>query len=167
LIRPTLEPDGVLVASIDMPGRPMNVFSADLMDALDALMDRVDSDAAVHSVVLTSAKSSFLAGADLVMVRGFTDSAKTLSTDQMFELCGRLGRQFVRLEASAKPWVAAVNGIALGGGLNGPLTLFASGFKAFVGGLIGSRVELFPLPVLILPPLPALLFRLSRPITPW
>src|SRR5206468_2107707 len=40
-----------------------------------------------------------------------------LNCDQLFELCGRLGRQFVRLEASAKPWVAAVNGIALGGGL--------------------------------------------------
>ncbi|MDR3453423.1 MAG: enoyl-CoA hydratase-related protein [Rhodoferax sp.] len=117
LIQTTLEPDGVLVATIDMAGRTMNVFSAGLMDALDALMDRVDSDAAVQSVVLTSGKSSFLAGADLVMVRGFCDSARSSTHDQMFEMCGRLGRQLVRLEASAKPWVAAVNGLALGGGL--------------------------------------------------
>ena len=34
--------DGVLVGTIDMPGRTMNVFSADLMDALEALVDRVD-----------------------------------------------------------------------------------------------------------------------------
>jgi 3-hydroxyacyl-CoA dehydrogenase / enoyl-CoA hydratase / 3-hydroxybutyryl-CoA epimerase len=111
------EADGVLVATIDMPGRTMNVFSTELMDALEALMDQVDADANVKSVVLTSGKSSFLAGADLVMVRGYCDAALTSSHQEMFELCGRLGRQFVRLEASIKPWVAAVNGIVLGGGL--------------------------------------------------
>jgi 3-hydroxyacyl-CoA dehydrogenase/enoyl-CoA hydratase/3-hydroxybutyryl-CoA epimerase len=51
------------------------------------------------------------------MVRGFSSQARTASHATMFEACGRLGRQFVRLEASAKPWVAAVNGLALGGGL--------------------------------------------------
>lgn len=112
-----LEADGVLLARIDMPGRSMNVFSVELMDALDALMDRVELDPAVRSVVLTSGKSAFLAGADLAMIRGYTQSARTLNADQMVELCGRLGRQFVRLEASEKPWVAAVNGTALGGGL--------------------------------------------------
>ena len=117
LIRSELGDDGVLVATIDMPDRTMNVFSAELMDALDALMDRVDNDPAVRSAVVTSAKPTFLAGADLVMVRGFCDAARRSSHEQMFDLCGRLGRQFVRLEASAKPWVAAVNGLALGGGL--------------------------------------------------
>jgi 3-hydroxyacyl-CoA dehydrogenase/enoyl-CoA hydratase/3-hydroxybutyryl-CoA epimerase len=117
LIQTALDADGMLVATLDMPGRSMNVFSAELMDALDALMDRVDGDDAVRGVVVTSAKTSFLAGADLAMVRGFTDRARTGSREEMFALCGRLGRQFVRLEASAKPWVAAVNGIALGGGL--------------------------------------------------
>ena len=117
MIRTTLDSDGLLLATMDMPGRTMNVFSADLMDALDALMDQVETDPAVHSVVLTSGKPTFLAGADLLMVRGFTDRAKSASVEEMFDLCGRLGRQFVRLEASAKPWVAAVNGIAMGGGL--------------------------------------------------
>lgn len=117
LIRTTPSDGGILVAVIDMPGRTMNVFSVDLMDALDALMDRVDRDDTVTGVVITSGKSSFLAGADLSMVRSFTDRAKTATHDEMFQLCGRLGRQFVRLEASPKPYVAAVNGIALGGGL--------------------------------------------------
>ncbi len=117
LIQTELGSDGVLLATIDMPGRTMNVFSAGLMDALDALMDRVEADPAVHGCALTSGKPSFLAGADLVMVRGYCDAAAGASHAQMFEMCGRLGRQFVRLEASAKPWVAAVNGLALGGGL--------------------------------------------------
>lgn len=116
-IRTALGADGVLVATIDMADRTMNVFSAGLMDALDALMDRVDGDPAVQSCVVTSGKASFLAGADLVMVRGYCDAAATSTHAQMFEMCGRLGRQFVRLEASSKPWVAAVNGLALGGGL--------------------------------------------------
>ncbi len=117
IIRTELSADGVLLATIDMTDRTMNVFSVELMDALDALMDRVDSDPAVSSCVVTSGKPSFLAGADLVMVRGYCDAAATSTHAQMFEMCGRLGRQFVRLEASAKPWVAAVNGLALGGGL--------------------------------------------------
>ncbi len=116
-ITTTLDADGVLLATIDMADRSMNVFSVELMDALDALMDQVDHDAAVKSCVITSGKPSFLAGADLVMVRGYCDSARTATHAQMFEMCGRLGRQFVRMEASAKPFVAAVNGLALGGGL--------------------------------------------------
>src|SRR5437867_2433945 len=68
-IRSSLETDGVLLATIDMPGRSMNVFSVELMDALDALMDRVEADPAVRSVVITSGKPAFLAGADLEMVR--------------------------------------------------------------------------------------------------
>lgn len=116
-ITTALDADGVLLATIDMADRTMNVFSVELMDALDALMDQVDADPAIRSCVITSGKPSFLAGADLAMVRGFTDAARTATHAQMFELCGRLGRQFVRLEASAKPYVAAVNGLALGGGL--------------------------------------------------
>ena len=119
--RPTIDSavdaDGVLLATIDMTGRTMNVFSVELMNALDALIERVERDDAVRSVVVTSGKATFLAGADLVMVRGYCDAARNGTHAQMFEMCGRLGRQFVRIEASAKPWVAAVNGLALGGGL--------------------------------------------------
>ena len=108
---------GVLLAVIDMPGRTMNVFSAGLMDAVEALVIRLETDDAVKALVLTSGKDSFLAGADLDMVRGYTRAGLTASRDHLHAMCGRLGRLFVRLEASEKPTVAAINGLALGGGL--------------------------------------------------
>ena len=58
LIRTDLDADGVLVATIDMPGRTMNVFSADLMDALEALVDRVEADPAVQSCVVRASRAS-------------------------------------------------------------------------------------------------------------
>jgi 3-hydroxyacyl-CoA dehydrogenase/enoyl-CoA hydratase/3-hydroxybutyryl-CoA epimerase len=87
------------------------------MDAIEALIDHVDSTPGITGVVITSGKPSFLAGADLDMVLGFANRGRTDTEEQMFALCGRLGRLFLRIETSRKPWVAAVNGTALGGGL--------------------------------------------------
>lgn len=107
----------VLLAVIDMPGRAMNVFSWALMDQLEALLGRIAADDAIRASVLTSGKSTFLAGADLEMVRQFTRMAATSTRAEMHRTCGRLGRLFNALEAQTKPMVAAINGLAFGGGL--------------------------------------------------
>ncbi|MBL6750042.1 MAG: enoyl-CoA hydratase/isomerase family protein [Nevskia sp.] len=109
--------DGVALATIDMPGRSMNVFSADMMDSLDKLIGFAAGAEAIRAVVVTSGKPAFLAGADLAMIREFTERARSDTPAQLHVLCGRLGRLFRRLEKSAKPFVAALNGLALGGGL--------------------------------------------------
>jgi enoyl-CoA hydratase/carnithine racemase len=116
-IKTELDSDGVLLASIDMAGRSMNVFSLDMMDSLERLLAHVETHDEVKVVVLTSGKVAFLAGADLDMIRMFTERAVTDTRQQLDMLCGRLGRLFRRLEKSAKPYVAAINGLALGGGL--------------------------------------------------
>lgn len=116
-IRVSLEERGVLVATIDMPGRSMNVFSADMMDSLDRLIDWAGATGDVTAVVVTSGKTAFFAGADLDMVRDFTERARRDTPAALHRLCGRLGRIFRRVELSRKPYVAAVPGLALGGGL--------------------------------------------------
>jgi|SRR5690554_117697 len=112
-----LKSDGVMVAAIDMPGRSMNVFSSDMMDSLENLMNEVEQNPEIRALVITSAKSTFLAGADLSMIKVFTERAASDSDEQLHDLCGRLGRLFLRLEQIEKPTVAALNGLALGGGL--------------------------------------------------
>lgn len=116
-IRTDLDANGILLVTIDMPGRAMNVFSAAMMDSLEKVLDLVEQDSTVKGLVITSGKQAFLAGADLEMIRMFTDCAETDTPEQLHELCGRLGRLFLRLEQIDKPSVAAVNGLALGGGL--------------------------------------------------
>lgn len=107
----------ILLAIIDMPGRSMNVFSEALMDAVELVIEHVETDPSVHGLVLTSGKSAFLAGADLEMARRFTQLGLTAGHNELHTVCGRLGRLFLRLEGVAKPTIAALNGLALGGGL--------------------------------------------------
>jgi 3-hydroxyacyl-CoA dehydrogenase/enoyl-CoA hydratase/3-hydroxybutyryl-CoA epimerase len=108
---------GVLVATIDMPGRTMNVFSSDMMDSLERLLDLVEKESDLRAAVLTSGKPAFIAGADLEMIRDYAERAQIEAPQQLNVRFGRLGRLFRRLEKSRKPFVAAINGLALGGGL--------------------------------------------------
>ena len=136
-IKIELGKDGVLTACIDMQGRSMNVFSLDMMDSLEQLLEHVEGNASVRAVVLTSAKQAFLAGADLDMIRMFTERARTDSHEQLHLLCGRLGRLFRRLEKSPKPYVVAINGLALGGGLEVSLACHARVAADDKGVLLG------------------------------
>lgn len=120
-----LDAEGVLLARIDMPGRAMNVFSRAMMDSLERLIARAETDPAVSAVVLTSGKSAFLAGADLEMIQMFTERGRSGNTEELNTLFGRLGRLFRRLERAPKPFVAAINGLALGGGLEVSLACHA------------------------------------------
>ena len=113
----TIEADGVAVALMDMPGRPFNVFSDAMIDGLEGVLDRVDADTSIRALVFASAKDAFMAGADLAMVRGFATMRLDHTPEQIRARFSRLGRLMLRLERLAKPTVAAVNGLALGGGL--------------------------------------------------
>ncbi|MEX1667391.1 enoyl-CoA hydratase-related protein [Zhongshania guokunii] len=112
---------GVMVATLDMPGRPFNVFSEAMMADLAALIDQIERDTAAGNapagLVITSGKSSFVAGADLAMIQDFGAMRFSATWQEMRDRYSYLGQLFRRLEKLPVPTVAAVNGLALGGGL--------------------------------------------------
>jgi 3-hydroxyacyl-CoA dehydrogenase/enoyl-CoA hydratase/3-hydroxybutyryl-CoA epimerase len=115
--------DGIALVTWDMPDRSMNVFTEEVMDELEKIIDAVTADAAVKGAVITSGKKeSFSGGADLNMLKrmlGLFQKEKAKDRDKairmLFDGAGRMTWLFRRLETSGKPWVSAINGTCMGG----------------------------------------------------
>nr|MBV6630791.1 enoyl-CoA hydratase/isomerase family protein [Oceanococcus sp. HetDA_MAG_MS8] len=106
-----LDADGILTLTLDMPGRSMNVLNEELTDPFAQAIADVESDDSIKGVILTSGKKEFLAGADIDKVFKITDPQEAYEASKAFQALIR------RLETTGKPVVAALNGTALGGGL--------------------------------------------------
>src|SRR5690348_13079200 len=63
-----VDADGIALITWDMPGKSMNVIDFALVDELEALVEKVASDAAIKGAVITSGKDAFGGGADLTML---------------------------------------------------------------------------------------------------
>jgi 3-hydroxyacyl-CoA dehydrogenase/enoyl-CoA hydratase/3-hydroxybutyryl-CoA epimerase len=119
-----IDADGIALVSWDVPGRSMNVITEAGIGELGAIVEQLAGDAAVKGVVVTSAKETFCAGADLTLLeqlsRNFADYLKQhgeeAAATRLFEESRKLSLIFRRIETCGKPWVAAINGTALGGG---------------------------------------------------
>ncbi|KQP69827.1 3-hydroxyacyl-CoA dehydrogenase NAD-binding domain-containing protein [Methylobacterium sp. Leaf112] len=115
--------DGVALATWDMPGRSMNVFTNAVMDDLHAVIDAVVADPAIKGCVMTSGKDNFSGGADLTMLQGLGRAFEALKVERgeeeamrhFFEESRKLTLLFRKLETCGKPFAAAVSGICLGG----------------------------------------------------
>lgn len=107
--------DGIAILSIDQSGRSMNVIDWTLGQQLAQALERAASDASVKGLVITSAKSSFVAGADLAIMQDFIKPGVTLRAAA--DLIGSIGNVLRRMEQLGKPVVGASPGTALGGGL--------------------------------------------------
>src|SRR5207237_501396 len=96
-------------------GVAMNILSpsvvAEMSDALEILVARAD----VYGVLLTSGKPDFAAGWDLTDLLGMLDAR--LSAPEAVECSCGYSRLLRRLEICGKPVASAINGLALGGGL--------------------------------------------------
>ncbi len=111
----TIDADGIATLTIDQPDRSMNVITPGLTAELATAIDRVLTDNAIKAAVITSGKSGFIAGADL---KGIVDIyASGITAPELLEAVSRYSRLLRRLETGGKPFAAAINGIALGGGL--------------------------------------------------
>ena len=116
--------DGIVLVTWDTPGRSMNVLDETSINELEAIIKQTSADAAVKGVVITSGKEAFSAGADLSMLEGmnhrYTELLKAkgeVAANQMlFDESRKSSLVFRGIETSGKPWVAAINGLALGGG---------------------------------------------------
>ena len=116
--------DGIALVTWTMPDRSMNVIDAKVMEELAAVVEQVAGDAAIKGAVLTSGKEAFCGGADLTMLETLSRTFAELSAAQgeeaankrVFEESRKLSQIARRMETCGKPWVAALNGTAMGGG---------------------------------------------------
>jgi enoyl-CoA hydratase len=100
----------VALFTIDRPGKA-NALNRAVLDRLDELIDAIRDDDAVHAVVVTGAgERAFSAGADIGELAGLS-----IASARSFMRRGQ--DVFGRLEALPVPVIAAIRGVALGGGL--------------------------------------------------
>ncbi|MES0044536.1 3-hydroxyacyl-CoA dehydrogenase NAD-binding domain-containing protein [Mesorhizobium sp. M0091] len=114
--------DGIALVTWNMPDRSMNVFTEEVMNELEKIIDHVVADAAIKGAVITSGKDSFSGGADLTMLQKMLAvfaKEKTKDPEKaaqlLFDNAGRMGGLWRKLETSGKPWVSAINGTCMGG----------------------------------------------------
>lgn len=104
--------ESVAVLTLNRPEK-LNALSYALVDRLMHLLDAIEDEADIRAVVLTGAGRAFSAGAD---IKEFSGSVR-LGPDVAVRAFVRRGQALTaRMEAFPKPIIAAVNGLAFGGG---------------------------------------------------
>lgn len=107
-----MDAEGVALVLFDVPGRSVNLITASVLGELPLLAERVRDDDAIKAVILASGKDAgFCAGLDL---QAFDLSG---STEEQFDRVLSFNRALRALETCGKPVACAIEGTALGGGL--------------------------------------------------
>ena len=136
-----IDADGIGLVTFDQPGRAMNVLNPSLVQPFAAIVERLEKEEAIKGLVLTSGKSTFIVGADIDQLTAIT------TAEEAFNLCEDLKALLRRIEKCGKPVVAALNGTALGGGLEVALACharFALDDAALKLGLPEVKLGLLP-----------------------
>ena len=111
-----VDADGIALITFDVQGRSKNTLTGKVMAEIPEWVERVKTDDAIKGVVLTSGKASgFCAGADLGDMAGGMLSGGSLQ--EAYDAGWKLNGALRALETCGKPVAAAINGLALGGGL--------------------------------------------------
>jgi 3-hydroxyacyl-CoA dehydrogenase/enoyl-CoA hydratase/3-hydroxybutyryl-CoA epimerase len=115
--------DGIVTMTWDDPERTMNVLSNTALKDIGAAIQKIASDASIKGVIITSGKANgFCAGAALDEMEGSASGVGAPKNEeervrQRYEGVLQFNLLLRKLETCGKPVVAAINGLALGGGL--------------------------------------------------
>lgn len=105
--------DRIATLTLDAPDAAVNTVSPAWIEAMVAAFAALKADAGVDGVIITSAKSGFMAGADLKYILNETAH---FTVRDAFDFSQRATAMHRAIETCGKPVVAAMNGFALGGG---------------------------------------------------
>src|ERR1051325_2698800 len=132
---------GIVELRFDLQGDSVNKFNKATLDELALAVDSIKGQRDVQGLIVTSAKDCFIVGAD---VTEFVDYFKN-SEDQLVEWIMQVHKLFSAVEDFEFPTVTAINGFALGGGLEFALTtsyrVMSSTAKI---GLPETKLGIFP-----------------------
>jgi len=107
--------DGIVLVTLDRPDR-LNAITSAMISELEEVVAAVDLDPALRAVIVTGAGRGFSAGLDL-REQGVAPGAEGLGrTVGSFMWQDHLATLHEKIHRSRKPWIAAVNGAAVGGG---------------------------------------------------
>ena len=104
--------DGIATLTLNRPAK-LNALDYAMIDTLMSLLDRIEDNASIGAIILTGNGRAFSAGADIAE---FSRSVARGVEPALKEFLRRGQAMTARIEAYGKPIIAAVNGLAFGGG---------------------------------------------------
>ncbi len=112
LFQVEMDQDGIAIMTIDQLNNPTNLFSTHFIQEFIQVAQEAIADKDVKGMIITSGRSMFMPGADLRELRSMGNNP-----EEILEGILRVHQQFRSIETGGKPFVAAINGTAMGGGL--------------------------------------------------
>ncbi|GGO89026.1 3-hydroxyacyl-CoA dehydrogenase [Nocardioides phosphati] len=113
-VRVDIDADGIATLTLDDPNQSANTMNELYVSSMDAAVNQLVADAdKITGVVIASAKKTFFAGGDLKGMMGIRKE----NAQEVFDMVEGVKATLRKLELLQKPVVAAINGAALGGGL--------------------------------------------------
>ncbi|WP_339920446.1 3-hydroxyacyl-CoA dehydrogenase NAD-binding domain-containing protein [uncultured Flavobacterium sp.] len=141
-IKYSIDNDGIAVVTWDVADSPVNIMNEATMAEFFSTINQAIADDIVKGIVIASAKKDFIAGGDL---KWFLNYDK--SKEECFDMLMQTNTYLRKMETCGKPVVAAINGLALGGGCEIALAchyrIMSSHPKSYIG-LVECSVGLFP-----------------------
>ncbi|MBF0289419.1 MAG: enoyl-CoA hydratase/isomerase family protein [SAR324 cluster bacterium] len=133
--------DRIVILTIDLKDSSSNILNNTFLDAFEAAVEKITADDGIEGVIITSAKQEFFAGTDLNWC------LQSSNPESVYAVAERFKKMLRQLEILNKPTVAALNGSALGGGLEIALSCHyrvALNNPKFKFGFPGIRFGLIP-----------------------